>query len=55
MITTNELEYVIIIILFGSFATLIIDSITKVFNNTSYPLLIGIGGILLLAYIFKLK
>lgn len=54
-ITSLEVSYIILLIMFGAFASLIIDSITSIFKNTSYPLVIGIGGVLLVAYIFKLK
>ncbi len=49
-ITSQELEYIFIIILIGGFATLIINAL---FNTSN--LIVGVIGLLVVAYLFKLK
>jgi hypothetical protein len=49
-ITRSEIKYILVIILIGGFATMVINSLFKV-NN----LWLGIAGLLLVAYKFKLN
>lgn len=49
-ITSEEVTYIIMILLFSGFASMVVNSIFKSDN-----LVLGIVGIFTVAYIFKLK
>jgi hypothetical protein len=54
MITNQEQEFIVIWILFGAFASLIINAIISSISPAN-SLVVGIAGVLVLAWVFKLK
>jgi len=53
-ITTGEQEFLVVWILMGAFCSLIINSLISSISPGN-SLVIGIAGVLVLAWIFKLK
>jgi hypothetical protein len=53
-ITNSELEFIFIWILFGAFASLIINSLTSAVSPQT-SLVVGLTGVLAIAAIFRLK
>jgi hypothetical protein len=49
-ITESELNYIVLLILAGGFGSMVINSLFKVDN-----IWIGIAGLVVLAYLFKLR